>query len=65
MTDLDRLKTLLDEWEVPYEEDENVIMLEASSCAWDDDKKVIGYDGFVTHVSFDADGKFSRIGIWE
>lgn len=62
MTDLDKLKSLLDEWEVPYEEEENVIMLEAGM--WKEGK-VIGYAGFVTHVSFDEDGKFSRIGIWE
>jgi hypothetical protein len=61
LTDLDKLKTLLDEWEVPYEEEDNVIMLEAGH----DDSKVIGYGGFVTHVTFDENGGFRRIGIWE
>lgn len=63
MTDLDRLKTLLDEWEVPYEEEGKVISLEAD--AWDTDAKVIGYSGFVTCVTFDENGGFRRIGIWE
>lgn len=64
MTDLDKLKSLLDEWAVPYEQDGNVIILEADPYDYSD-SKVIGYTGFVTHVSFDDDGKFRRIGIWE
>jgi hypothetical protein len=63
MTDLDKLKSLLDEWEVPYEEEDNAITLEANQ--WDDDAKVTGYSGFVTHVTFDENGGFRRIGIWE
>lgn len=65
MTDLDKLKSLLDEWEVPYEEDGNVISLQAEPYNYHEDAKVIGYAGFVTDVSFDDDGKFRRIGIWE
>lgn len=64
MTDVDKLKSLLDEWEVPYEEEDNVIMLEAD--AWrPESAKVTGYDGFVTHVTFDENGGFRQIGIWE
>jgi hypothetical protein len=63
VTDLDKLKSLLDEWEVPYEEDEDGLTLEAN--AWDNHAKVIGYSGFVTLVAFDENGGFSHVGIWE
>lgn len=63
MTDIDKLKTLLDEWEVPYEEEDDVITLEAE--AWRKDAKVTGYSGFVTCVTFNKNGGFLQIGIWE
>jgi hypothetical protein len=63
VTDLDKLKSLLDEWKVPYDEEDNVITLEAD--AWNNKAKVIGYSGFVTLVAFDENGGFSHVGIWE
>ena len=62
-TDLIEFTNLLDKWGVPYEQEDNAIMLEAD--AWSEDAKVTGYSGFVTHVTFDEDGRFRRIGIWE
>lgn len=66
MTDKDKLVTLFEEWRVPYapdEEDDDTIVLEAD--AWSENPKVAGYGGFVTHFTFDKDGGFIRIGIWE
>jgi hypothetical protein len=61
MTDIDRLKILLDEWEVPYIEENCVVTLQVG----DTNDKLTGYLGFVTCITFDEDGKFKHIGIWE
>lgn len=62
MTDIQKLRALFDGWEVPYTEEDNVITLEAG---WNDEGKVTGYAGFVTCVTFDENGGFRNIGIWE
>lgn len=71
MTDLDKLKSLLDEWGTPYIEDtedgETAVILEADSQYQDipGKGKVVGYGSFVTHFTFDENGGFLHVGIWE
>lgn len=71
MTDKDKLKSLLDEWVTPYREDaeygEQVIILEADSQYQDvpGRDKIRGYGSFVTHFTFDENGGFLHVGIWE
>lgn len=60
MTDKDKFKALLDELGVTYEEEDNSLMLYAGV-----NDHVVGYDGFVTDVSFTEDGTFRWIGVWE
>lgn len=66
-SDKDKLIALFDEWGVPFgldEEDDDTIVLEADAWA-DKGAKVVGYSSFVTHFTFDKDGGFVQIGIWE
>lgn len=70
MTDKEKLLALLKEWGVSYKDDPNFynpalnqVILEANAYA--DTAKVVGYNGFVTEFTFDKDGKFTNIGIWE
>lgn len=72
MTDLEKLKALLDEWGVPYSEEvdgERIMvkhgneMLGSASLPQSD--KVTGYHGFFTEYVFAGDGSFVRVGAWE
>jgi hypothetical protein len=71
VTDRDKLKSLLDEWGVPYSEDVEtglpVIILEADSQYQNvpGRNKIAGYASFVTHFTFDENGGFLHVGIWE
>ena len=64
MTDLEKFCALMTEFGVVYEADEDdsghCLTLEAKSC-----EKIVGYYGFFALFSFDADGKFEDVGIWE
>ena len=63
MTDHDKLKSLLDEFGVGYEEkqygEKKLIMCEEGN------EKVSGYFGFVTTFVFKNDGEFINMGAWE
>lgn len=77
MNDYDKLKTLLDEFGVKYEEsieqskewpsgkvfDENakIIMVKSDEGC----EKVTGYSGFLTCFDFTNEGKFIQMGAWE
>lgn len=74
MTDQERLITLLDEWDVPHEEED--IPSQPGECPavsvnigrvrnLRESSKVTGYGGFFTSFEFDLDGKFVRVGAWE
>ena len=59
MTDRDKLKELLEQWEVTYLVEEDSIILQASTSP------IAGYNGFVTYFTFNKEVKFEHIGIWE
>ena len=59
MNDKEKLKALLTEFGVVFEEKDNNIV-----CR-DGAEKVGGYLGFFTEFEFDAEGKFISIGAWE
>jgi len=66
MKDIDKLKQLLDSWEVPYriDDDDDILV----GRFWDSEEnhpKVNGYNGFFTAFEFDDDGDFVRMGAWE
>lgn len=61
MTDKDKLKTLFDEWEVPYTEEDDILTIKAG---WENER-VTGYADFITCFTFDENGGFKQIGIWE
>jgi hypothetical protein len=75
MSDLDELCALLDKWEVEYDEEQEaegtVISLSPKQVKspvtgrWEQDGNVIGYSGFVCQFSFDLEGTFKHVGIWE
>lgn len=65
MTDIDKVKSLLDELKIGYsieeEVDTTLIMLTA-----DKDNLVTGYYGFYAYFSFHTDsGSFEKVGIYE
>lgn len=65
MTDYDKVKQLLEELgvgfdEFPVENGKQFIELNTSDC-----KRVDGYPGFVTNFEFTAAGDFVVVGIWE
>lgn len=70
MTDLEKLKKLLDEFGVEYSEDKKTTEQHykhdfiAITCVAGK-KKVEGYSGFITIFEFTLDGKFIQMGAWE
>jgi hypothetical protein len=67
VTDLEKLTSLLDEWEVPYHRLQSGIAVgdylypqKAESSP-----KVVGYPGFYTAFHFAPDGTFIEMGAWE
>jgi len=75
LTDLEKLKALLDSWEVEYKEVE-----QEAGDYWDDsivpkirkcillkqgDKKITGYCNFFVAFEFSTEGKFITVGAWE
>ncbi len=73
MTDLEKLKNLLDEFGIVYEEapSENIPPNFRSEKGTDiiisseDGPKNLGHFGFYTDFAFDKDGKFVEMGSWE
>lgn len=66
MTDYERYKQILDDFDVEYTEHDyplagriKEIRLTAGT------KNVCGYNNFVTEAWFDEHGKFTSFGIWE
>lgn len=59
MTDREKLKKLFTELGIGFTEDENRIACEQGNG------KIKGYSGFFTDFSFDGDGKFIEMGVWE
>jgi hypothetical protein len=66
MNDLEKLKELLYSFGIVHEitvdpnKERIWLSIEAKSC-----DKVEGYSGFYTHFTFDKDGNFLKMGIWE
>jgi len=75
MTDLERLKELLNSWEVPYMIPEDhpyaergevfLVVGETMDYRNESSDKVDGYNGFFTAYVFDQDEAFLRMGAWE
>lgn len=65
MTDREKLVALFEEWGVlfnnyPMPHGEMSMIVDAKIC-----EKAKGYKGFYTEFSFDAEGKFKDMGVWE
>lgn len=64
MTDLDRVKFLLDYFGVVYTEEDykqrHLLTIEAGAGP-----KNTGYAGFITSFEFDMENNFMEIGAWE
>jgi hypothetical protein len=66
-TELDRWKLFLADFGIEYREElgdqpgDPVMRL----CMEKGMRKVTGYNGFMTDIEFDADGRFTQIGAWE
>lgn len=70
MTDIDRLKSLLDDWGVPHStsnigEVPAVLSVAVGGMGAAGSEKVTGYVGFYTSFDFAADGSFVKMGAWE
>ena len=69
MSDLERLKALLDDWDVPYKEDGEQdgtgITVGGFGQTLGGNPKVDGYIGFYTRFEFTRDGVFRLMGAWE
>lgn len=78
VTDLDKLKALLDEWGVPYldrlpddgSQGRGIIVGDLGYAGGGGaeiapSEKVTGYGGFYTAFEFSEDGSFLRMGAWE
>jgi hypothetical protein len=70
VTDKEKLVALLQEWDVPFAEEldqgEQVISVGTDTYTLKAiSPKVIGYPGFYTAWTFDAEGKFVNVGAWE
>jgi hypothetical protein len=77
LTDYDKLKKLLFEFEINIAErsleDKKEIIIAEQDWDWYDGKiekfnsneKIKGYFGFYTTFTFDEDGNFINVGIWE
>ena len=59
MTDRDKLKQLLDGFNVEYSIEEDDIVCHSGF------KNIDGYFGFYTHFSFDTEGSFKDMGAFE
>lgn len=66
-TDKDKLKALLTEFGVTFKEDLNNCARDEFNIIVekDDNPKIVGYNGFFTDFTFDAEGKFIEMGAWE
>jgi hypothetical protein len=62
MTDMEKLKALLDQWGVPYTEEEKSVTVQRTA---EDHPKISGYRWFLTRFEFTRHGDFSAIGAWE
>lgn len=58
--DYERLKALLTDFDVVFSEGVGAITIEAQTGP-----KNKGYTGFVAIFSFEEDGSFSDVGLWE
>jgi hypothetical protein len=70
VTDYDKLRALLGEWGVPYEngtEDDGkcVTVTVGDVGRIPTNEKVTGYGGFYTSFEFSEDGSFRAMGAWE
>lgn len=76
MTDADRLRALLRQWDVPFtvaSVDEGTEIATGGYASRrdgeeeipGDEAKVDGYSGFYTCFVFDTEGRFVRMGAWE
>lgn len=63
VTDIEKLKSLLTEFGVPFYLNGGRVMVE--KVPHDDSSKVVGYRGFSCVFEFENDGKFISMGIWE
>ena len=59
MTDREKLKALLTEFDVEFEEEGNDVVCREGK------RNIDGYGQFVTVFKFDAEGKFLIMGAWE
>ncbi len=59
MTDIEKLEKLFAELEIGWTMEKNDLLLQHG------DEKIRGYLGFVTQFSFDDDGKFIEVCIFE
>lgn len=64
MSDLEKLKALLDDFGVGYKTKSTEDGGTCIECA-EGHEKVSGYSGFFTNFYFDRDGKFVDMGAWE
>ena len=74
MTDLEKLTALLGEWGVPYAAGDGEVQvgqpiggggIGVGADHPGDEAKVGGYTGFYTLFTFDAEGRFVKMGAWE
>lgn len=70
MTDLEKLRELIEEFVIGYEEkrddSECIIRFKTSfKLEKQEKKKVYGYTGFFCNFVFDSEGKFKSVGVWE
>lgn len=67
MSDQERFEELMSDFGLTPEKTENddkSVSFQFETEA-QKDKKVIGYHGFVADFTFDQDGKFANLGVWE
>jgi hypothetical protein len=69
VTDLDKLKALLDGWGVPHKyfahEDADAHVIKVGGYEHQRSATVGGYNGMYTLYYFNVDGKFLYMGAWE
>lgn len=71
MTDLEKLRELLNGWGVPFVEEVDgdfISVVHGKSplgMHLPESDKVVGYKGFHTEYYFRADGSFETVGSWE
>ena len=59
MTDKDKLKALLEELGIGFDNDQGGVICEQGM------EKVVGYSSFYVLFEFDKEGKFVQMGAWE